>query len=77
MNLLKKILIIFCFTSLLTQTTLADVPFYLDFKYILNSSIAGKKAQDSLKKKLQNGISSPKKRKTNSGGRKKLIQQKK
>ena len=56
MNLLKKILIIFCFTSLLTQTTLADVPFYLDFKYILNSSIAGKKAQDSLKKKLQNGI---------------------
>ena len=78
MNLLKKILIIFSFTSLLTQTTLADVPFYLDFKYILNSSIAGKKAQDSLKKKLQNGISSlEKKEKLIQDEEKKLIQQKK
>ena len=78
MNLFKKILIIFCFTSLLTQTTLADVPFYLDFKYILNSSIAGKKAQDSLKKKLQNGISSlEKKEKLIQEEEKKLIQQKK
>ena len=34
----------------------ADVPSYVDFKYILNQSNAGKQAQDYLKKKLTNGI---------------------
>ena len=34
----------------------ADVPYYIDFKYILNQSKAGKQAQDYLKKKLSNGI---------------------
>ena len=29
------------------------MPHYLDFKYILNKSEAGKKAQDSLQKKLK------------------------
>ena len=31
---------------------------YIDMKYILNNSDAGKKAQDELKKKLENGIKS-------------------
>ena len=31
----------------------ADIPHFLDFKYILNESDAGKKAQDFLKKKLE------------------------
>ena len=35
---------------------LADLPHYLDFKYILNQSEAGKKAQTFLKKKVQDGI---------------------
>ena len=34
------------------------MPHYLDFKYILNNSVAGKKAQDSLQKRLKDGINS-------------------
>lgn len=35
---------------------LAEVPYFVDFKKILNESDAGKKAQNTLKKKLENGI---------------------
>ena len=35
---------------LLSNNLKADVPYYLDFNYILNESIAGKKAQTTLKK---------------------------
>ena len=56
----------------------ADMPHYLDFKYILNNSIAGKKVQDSLQKRLKNGISSlNKKEKSLQEEEKKMIQQKK
>jgi outer membrane protein len=34
----------------------ADMPHFLDFKFILNESTAGKKAQDSLKSRLEKGI---------------------
>ena len=34
----------------------ADTPYFLDFKYILNESEAGKKAQTFLKNKLETGI---------------------
>ena len=34
----------------------AEVPYFIDFKYILNQSDAGKKAQQALKNKLDNGI---------------------
>ena len=34
----------------------ADVPHYVDFKYILNQSTAGKKAQGMLKSKLDQGL---------------------
>ena len=34
----------------------ADVPSYVDFKYILNQSTAGKKAQSFLKNKLEQGL---------------------
>ena len=34
----------------------ADMPHFLDFKLILNESTAGKKAQDSLKSRLEKGI---------------------
>ena len=30
--------------------SIADTPYYLDFKYVLNQSTAGKKAQETLKK---------------------------
>tara|TARA_B100001769_G_C21888795_1_gene480289 strand:- start:201 stop:683 length:483 start_codon:yes stop_codon:yes gene_type:complete len=61
------------------QTNLsADVPYYLDFKYILNQSDAGKKAQTYLKNKLDNGIKAlQKKEKTIQEEERKIIQQKK
>jgi outer membrane protein len=56
MQNLKKfiffLLVFFSSQSLL----LSDVPYFLDFKYILNESNAGKKAQIHLKNKLENGI---------------------
>ena len=49
-----KILKIIAFTlviSLFNQSyLLSDIPHFLDFKFILNQSDAGKKAQDQLKK---------------------------
>ena len=56
MKLFKKLLIIsFLFISI-HQSTKAEIPYFLDFKYILNNSDAGKKAQGELKKKLDNGM---------------------
>ena len=40
----------------LENTLLSDQPYFIDFKYILNESKAGKEAQIFLKKKLNNGI---------------------
>ena len=57
---MKKIKIfLFSFTLIfLINNLYADMPHYLDFKYILNNSVAGKKAQDSLQKRLKDGINS-------------------
>lgn len=56
----------------------ADTPHFVDFKYILNESNAGKKAQNYLKSKLENGLTSLKeKEKKIQTEEKKLIQQKK
>ena len=53
---MKKILIIIfiCFFSF--NYSLADTPYFLDFKMILNESTAGKKAQTYLKNKLDKGF---------------------
>ena len=56
MNLLKKIRFIILVILLSHSNLLADVPYFLDFKYILNQSDAGKKAQVFLKNKLDKGI---------------------
>mgnify|MGYP001326390903 FL=1 len=65
--------IIFCNTSVL-----ANLPHYLDFKFILNESDAGKKAQTFLKKKLDNGFKSIKDKENKIlEEEKKIIQQKK
>ena len=77
---MKKIKIfLFSFTLIfLTNNLYADMPHYLDFKYILNNSVAGKKAQDSLQKRLKDGINSlNKKEKSLQEEEKKMIQQKK
>ena len=77
MKLLLKTSFIFFLLSSFNQA-FSDVPYYLDFKYILNSSVAGKKAQDELKKRLEQGVTLlEKKEKTIQEEEKKLIQQKK
>ena len=77
MKLIKIIL-----TSLLLllsfQTKLFSEIRYVDFKYVLNESKAGKEAQSYLKKKLENGIKDLKKKeKSIQDEEKKIIQQKK
>ena len=43
--------IFFILSIFLTQVNIyAELPYYLDFKFILNESEAGKKAQSTLKK---------------------------
>ena len=54
--MLKKILYFFIIFIFFQTTLRADNAFYLDFKYILNESNAGKKAQVFLKDRLSNGI---------------------
>ena len=55
---MKKIFKLLSLITVITfQTNLyAEVPYFIDFKYILNQSDAGKKAQQALKNKLDNGI---------------------
>ena len=56
MKFIKKIFIISFIIICSQQTLIADMPHYLDFKFILNQSDAGKKAQTFLKNKLEKGI---------------------
>ena len=56
MNVFKKITFIFIILTFSTNNLIAEVPHYLDFRYILNQSEAGKKAQTTLKDKLTNGV---------------------
>ena len=78
---MKKLINLFLLTTFLLnfQSNLfADLPRYLDFKYILNESVAGKKAQNFLKNKLDKGIQDLKvKEKKLQEEEKKIIQQKK
>ena len=55
---MKKIFKLLSLITIITfQTNLyAEVPHFIDFKYILNQSDAGKKAQKTLKNKLDGGI---------------------
>ena len=74
---MKKILIVFVLFYFNTNV-IADIPHYLDFKYILNQSVAGKKAQDALKNKLDKGFKDLKnKEKKLQEEEKKIIEQKK
>ena len=77
---MKKMKKIFIILALLTyQTNLfSDVPHFIDFKYILNQSDAGKKAQKTLKQNLDNGIKKLKEKEKNlQSEEKKIIDQKK
>mgnify|MGYP001440450410 CR=1 FL=1 len=73
-----RIFLFFLILTFSNSNAFADMPHYLDFKYILNNSAAGKKVQDSLQKRLKDGISSlNKKEKSLQEEEKKMIQQKK
>jgi len=61
-----------------TTNLYADLPHYIDFKFILNESSAGKKAQDHLKNKFNKGIENiDKKKKSLQEEERKIIDQKK
>ena len=71
--ILTTLLLLFSF-----QTSLFSEIRFVDFKYILNESKAGKGAQTYLKKELENGIKNLKnKEKSIQDEEKKIIQQKK
>ena len=75
---IKKTLIIFIIFFSFSLNSNANVPYFLDFKYILNQSEAGKKAQNTLKKKLSGGIKNLKDKETRiKEEEKKIIKQKK
>ena len=63
MKLLKRISLISLIILGFQTYLYSDTPHYLDFKYVLNQSEAGKKAQSFLKNKLNNGIKKLKKKK--------------
>ncbi len=73
----------FCFLILILivappNILLSETPYYIDYKFVLNQSLAGKKAQDDLKKKLNKGIESlQKQEKSLQASEKKIIEQKK
>ena len=58
MKKIYKNITILLILFLTTATVKAEMPYYLDFKYILNESLAGKDAQQKLKDKLNKGINS-------------------
>jgi Skp family chaperone for outer membrane proteins len=73
----KRILVIL-FIFLTSTNLYAEIPHFLDFKFVLNESNAGKKAQTELKNRLDKGIKNIKeKEKKLQEEEKKIISQKK
>ena len=76
MNLFKFIFLFFFIFNL--SSLKAEVPYILSFNFVLNESVAGKKAQNFLKNKLENGLNKLKEKETKiQEEEKKIIQQKK
>ena len=74
---LKKILILIFIIFTISKVH-AETPYFIDFKYVLNESSAGKKAQNELKSLLDTGIQNIKKKEKNlQEEEKKIISQKK
>ena len=75
---MKKCLTIFFILFFVPKSLFAENLHFIDFKYILNESDAGKKAQNFLKSKLENGIKKLKDKELKiQEEEKKVIQQKK
>ena len=77
---MKKInritLFLIIFLSLQTNL-LSQVPYFVDFKYILNESNAGKSAQNFLQNKLDSGIKDLQNKKNQFKKKKKKLSNKK
>ena len=77
MKYIINLFIILCIVSISNQPLKADT-YFLDFKYILNNSEAGKKANKTLKNQLDQGVKTLKeKEKKLQKEEKDIIQQKK
>tara|TARA_X000000950_G_scaffold151429_2_gene186478 strand:+ start:24 stop:539 length:516 start_codon:yes stop_codon:yes gene_type:complete len=75
---MKNFVIIFLILFFVPKSLHAENLHFIDFKYILNESDAGKKAQNFLKSKLENGIKELKRKELKiQEEEKKVIQQKK
>ena len=75
---MKNFVIIFFILFFVPKSLIAENLHFIDFKYILNESNAGKKAQNFLKSKLENGIKKLKDKELKiQEEEKKIIQQKK
>ena len=78
MKITKFFIIVILISTINNGTLFAEAPHYLDLKLVLNESVAGKKAQNALKSKLENGIKKIKDKEKNlQEEEKKIIQQKK
>jgi Skp family chaperone for outer membrane proteins len=78
MKAFQKILLVIFFLTFYQQIVHTDIPYYIDFKFILNESDAGKKAQSFLKNKLEKGVKNLKNKEIEiQEEEKKIIQQKK
>tara|TARA_A100001015_G_scaffold87658_1_gene97538 strand:+ start:638 stop:1153 length:516 start_codon:yes stop_codon:yes gene_type:complete len=75
---MKNLVTIFFILFFVPKSLQAENLYFIDFKYILNESDAGKKAQNFLKSKLENGIKELKRKELKiQEEEKKVIQQKK
>ena len=78
MKFFINILYLLSFVFFTSQNLNADTPYFVDFRYVLNESVAGKKAQTDLKNRLEKNLKEFEgKQKTLQESEKKIIQQKK
>ena len=77
MNKIIKKLSVVLILIFIQSNLSAEIPHFLDFKFVLNESTAGKKAQTELKNKLQKGIKNIREKEKNYKMKKKIISQKK
>jgi len=78
MNFILKNFFILIISAFFLNDLKAETPHFVDFRFILNESVAGKKAQGELKNKLEKGINQLRsKEKKIQEEEKKLIKQKK
>ena len=78
MKIIAKFFVLVIVFNLFSANLYAQTPHYIDFQKILNQSIAGKKAQDELKSRLNKTIEKQNTtQKSLQDEEKKLIQQKK